>query len=85
MGIETHVSIKNIGTDSLTNVIVDYGGSTKPDIIPKLDPGEKISLSPPVDSDLKSVKVTSDEGIEVIKKYRTPASASFVGNSGYGG
>ena len=85
MGTETHVSIKNTGTNALTNIIVDYGRSAKPDIIPRLDPGEKISLSPPVNSELSSVKITTDEGIEVIKKYRTPTSASFVGNSGYGG
>ena len=85
MGTETHVSIKNIGTDPLTNIVVNYGGTAKPDMIPKLNPGEKISLSPPVGSELKTVKVTTDQGIEITKEYRTPASASFVGNSGYGG
>jgi hypothetical protein len=85
MGTETHVSIKNTGTDALTNIIVDYGGTAKPDVISKLNPGEKISLSPPVGSELKVVKVTTNEGIDVTKEYRTPASASFVGNSGYGG
>jgi hypothetical protein len=85
MGIETHVSIKNIGMDTLTNIVVNYGGTAKPDVIPKLNPGEKISLSPPVGSELKVVKVTTNEGIEIIREYRTPASASFVGNSGYGG
>jgi len=85
MGTETHVAIKNIGTDTLTNIVVNYGGTAKPDIIPKLNPGEKVSLSPPVGSELKVVKVTTNEGIEITKEYRTPASASFVGNSGYGG
>ncbi len=85
MGTETHVLIKNTGTSPLTNVVVQYGEGTKPDIIPRLDSGEKISLSPPENSDLKTVKVTTDEGIDVTKEYRTPASASFVGNSGYGG
>lgn len=85
MGTETHVSIKNIGTDTLTNIVVNYGGTAKPDVISKLNPGEKISLSPPVGSELKVVKVTTDQGIKITKEYRTPASASFVGNSGYGG
>jgi hypothetical protein len=85
MGTETHVAIKNTGTSPLTNIIVNYGGTAKPDIIPKLNPGEKMSLSPPVGSELKVVKVTTDQGIEITKEYRTPASASFVGNSGYGG
>ena len=85
MGTETHVTIKNTGTDTLTNIIVNYGGTAKPDVISKLDSGEKISLSPPVGSELKFVKVTADQGIDLTKPYRTPASASFVGNSGYGG
>ncbi len=85
MGTETHVSIKNTGMDALTNVKVDYGGTAKPDLIALLSPGEKISLSPPAGSDLTSVRVTSDQGIDVTTPYRQPASAPFIGNSGYGG
>ncbi|HXU95422.1 MAG TPA: hypothetical protein VFP45_03200, partial [Candidatus Nitrosotalea sp.] len=85
MGIETHVAIKNTGMSELTNVIVHYGGTAKSDIIPTLAPGEKISLSPPEGSELVQVRVTTDQGIDITKEYRTPASASFVGNSGYGG
>ena len=85
MGSETHVTIKNTGTDVLTNIRVDYGGTTKPDVIPTLNPGEKISLSPPVGSDLTTVRVTTDQGIDIIQPYREPASAPFIGNSGYGG
>lgn len=85
MGTETHVAIRNTGTNALTNIVVAYGGSTKPDVIPILNPGEKISLSPPDGSTLDEVQVTSDQGINITKEYRTPASISFVGNSGYGG
>jgi len=85
MGTETHVTIKNTGMNALTNIIVRYGGITKSDVIPILNPGEKVSLSPPDGSELKEVRVTTDQGIDVIKKYRTPTSVSFVGNSGYGG
>lgn len=85
MGTETHVAIKNTGTESLTNIIVHYGGSAKSDTIPILGPGEKISLSPPEGSQLDQVHITSDQGINITKEYRTPTSADFVGNSGYGG
>ncbi len=85
MGTETHVAIRNTGTNALTNIVVEYGGSTKPDVIPILNPGEKISLSPPDGSTLDEVQVTADQGINITKEYRTPASISFVGNSGYGG
>ncbi len=85
MGTETHVAIKNTGTDALTNVVVYYGGTAKSDTIPTLGPGEKISLSPPDGSDLNQVRVTTDQGINMTKQYRSPTSANFVGNSGYGG
>ena len=85
MGTETHVAIKNTGTDALTHVVVYYGGSAKSDIIPTLNPGERISLSPPEGSELNEVRITTDQGINITKEYRTPASVSFVGNSGYGG
>ncbi|HEU5221500.1 MAG TPA: hypothetical protein VFU58_05520 [Candidatus Nitrosotalea sp.] len=85
MGTETHVAIRNTGTDALTHVVVYYGGSAKSDVIPTLNPGEKISLSPPEGSELNEVRITTDQGINITKEYRTPASASFVGNSGYGG
>jgi hypothetical protein len=85
MGTETHVTIKNIGMSSLTNIVIHYGGTAKSDIIPTLKPGEKISLSPPDGSDLNKVRVTTDQGIDVTQQYKTPASANFVGNSGYGG
>ena len=85
MGTEVHVAIKNTGINALTNVTVIYGGTAKSDVIPSLNPGEKISLSPPQGSDLSYVRVTTNEGIDVTQPYRTPASAPFVGNSGYGG
>ncbi|MGI0065231.1 MAG: hypothetical protein ACREA5_05480 [Nitrosotalea sp.] len=85
MGTETHVAIRNTGTNALTNIVVVYGGDTKPDVIPILNPGEKISLSPPEGSPLNEVQVTDDQEINITKEYRTPASISFVGNSGFGG
>ena len=85
MGTETHVTIKNIGYAALTNVKVDYGGTSKPDLIQILNPGDKIALSPPEGSDLTQVRVTADQGIDVTQQYREPASVPFVGNSGYGG
>lgn len=85
MGTETHVAIKNTGTSPLTNVVVYYGGTAKSDVIPVLGPGEKISLSPPEGSDLNQVSITTDQGINMTKQYRSPTSANFVGNSGYGG
>ena len=70
--IEIHVTVQNVGKESLTNVKVDYGGSSKPDLILLLKPGEKVILSPPAGSDLQEVTVTTDQGVNVTKPYRTP-------------
>jgi hypothetical protein len=70
--IEIHVTVQNVGKESLTNVKVDYGGSSKPDLILLLKPGEKVILSPPAGSDLQKVTVTTDQGVNVTKPYRTP-------------
>ena len=69
---DTHVTVQNVGRAPLTNVKVDYGGSSKPDLIPLLKPGEKVILSPPAGSNLLEVTVTTDQGVNVTKPYRTP-------------
>ena len=69
---DTHVTVQNVGRAPLTNVKVDYGGSSRPDLIPLLKPGEKVILSPPAESNLQEVTVTTDQGVNVTKPYRTP-------------
>jgi len=69
---DTHVTVQNVGKEALTNVVVYYGGSSKPDIIPILEPGERRILSPSAGSDLQEVTVTTDQGVNVTKPYRTP-------------
>jgi hypothetical protein len=76
----THVTVQNTGSEPLTNVRVDYGGS-KPDIIPVLNPREKVILSPPSDNDLQQVTVTTDQGIAVTKPYRSaPKMVGMMGS-----
>lgn len=62
---ESHVTILNSGSTSLTNVNVDYGGYT--DKIPILKPGDRVILSPPASS--KMVTVTDDQGVTVTKPF----------------
>jgi hypothetical protein len=83
-GVYTHVMIKNIGRQPVTNVKVDYGNQAKPDIIPVLDPGDRIILSPPDGSDMSQVRVTADKGIDIVKPYASPTSAPMIGNGGFG-
>ena len=77
----THVTVQNTGIDPLTNVRVDYGNGSKPDIIPVLNPGEKVILSPPSDNPLQQVTVTTDQGLVVTKPYRSaPKMVGMMGS-----
>lgn len=82
-GTYTHVFIKNIGRQPVTNVKVDYGNQ-KSDFVPVIEPGDRIMLSPPDGSDLTQVTVTADNGISITKPYASPTAAPLIGNGGFG-
>ena len=69
------VAIANTGKLPLTNVIVNYGAAgsnnnnNKFDKIALLQPGQKVWLSPPPNVSIKSIKITTDQGISVTKQY----------------
>ena len=67
------VTIQNTGSESLTNITIDYGDGDK-DTIPTLKPGKTIILSPPEGNSLQFVRVTADGGIDVYKAYREPVA-----------
>ncbi|MGA9171809.1 MAG: hypothetical protein WBZ20_16850 [Nitrososphaeraceae archaeon] len=68
------VTVTNTGKMPLTNIIVNYGGSSSNAIekLALLSPGEKVLLSPPENSPLQSVTVMADHSLNVTKTYRTP-------------
>src|SRR5919198_2192962 len=66
------VAITNTGKLPLTNVIVNYGAAddnNKFDKIALLQPGQKVWLSPPSNVPIKSIKITTDQGVSVTKQY----------------
>ena len=65
------VTVQNTGSQSITNITIDYGDGVK-DFIPTLKPGKTIILSPPEENSLQFVRVTADGGIDVYKAYREP-------------
>ena len=67
------VTIHNTGSESLTNLTIDYGDGDK-DVIPTLKPGKTIILSPPEGNSLQFVRVTADGGIDIYKAYREPVA-----------
>lgn len=68
------VTVSNVGKLPLTNIVVNYGGTGSHAIekIASLSPGDKVLLSPPDNSPLKSVTVTTGQGLSTTKGYRTP-------------
>lgn len=66
----TRVIITNTGKQPLTDIKVNYGN--KSETIKSLEPGQSFPLSPPAGSDLQKIIVTSDQGINITKEYRTP-------------
>jgi len=65
------VTVTNTGKLPLNNVTVIYDNKSR-ERINSLPPGQKIMLSPPDNSSLKSVTVIADHGLMVTKAYRTP-------------
>jgi hypothetical protein len=68
--VNARVILTNNGKQPLTNLSIDYGPTTE--LIVRLDPGQKVSLSPPAGSNLDNVRVSANEGIDVTKEYRKP-------------
>jgi hypothetical protein len=68
--VNARVVLTNTGKMPLTNLRVDYGSTTES--VSRLDPGQKVSLSPPSGSNLNTVVVSTSEGINVTKDYRKP-------------
>jgi hypothetical protein len=68
--VNARVVLTNNGKMPLTNLRVDYGSTTES--LSRLDPGQKVSLSPPSGSNLNTVVVSTSEGINVTKDYRKP-------------
>ena len=65
------VTLQNTGSQSLTNITIDYCDGDK-DFISILKPGKTIILSPPEENSLQFVRVTADGDIGVYKAYREP-------------
>jgi hypothetical protein len=65
------VALSNTGKLPLTNVVINYGGQTT-ESVESISPGQKLLLSPPENVPLDFVTVTTSEGLNLTKTYRTP-------------
>jgi len=85
VGTEIHVIVQNVGRDALTHVKIDYGPGSKSDLIPILNPGEKLTTSPSNVDEADGVTVTTDQGITVSRQYVSPIALPGMAGNGYGG
>lgn len=65
------VTLSNTGKLPLTNVVINYGGQ-QTESVESISPGQKLLLSPPGNVPLDFVTVTTNEGLNMTKMYRTP-------------
>ena len=65
------VTVQNTGSQSITNITIDYGDGDK-DFISILKSGKTMILSPPDGNSLQFVRVTADGNVDVYKAYREP-------------
>lgn len=74
------VSIHNVGSQPLSNVMVDFGDGHTLEL-GTLEPRQKVIVSPPEDNSMRFVNVSADQGIFVSKLYRElPKMVGMMGS-----
>lgn len=74
------ITIQNIGSQTLTNIHVNFGAGDTLDI-KTLKPGQKIILSPPPDNPMEFVMINADHDVFVNKAYRElPKMVGMMGS-----
>jgi len=74
------VTIQNTGSESLTNIHVNFGAGDTLDL-ETLKPGQKIILSPPPENPMEFVMISADNDIFVNKAYREmPKMVGMMGS-----
>ncbi len=74
------VTIQNTGSESLTNIHVNFGAGDTLDL-KTLKAGQKIILSPPPDNPMEFVMISADNDIFVNKAYREmPKMVGMMGS-----
>jgi len=71
VGIQYRIRMTNVGTQQLTGIVVELGAN---DIQGKalLDPGQSYYFYPDPETQVSTVKVRTNEGIELESEYRSP-------------
>ena len=81
VGIMYRIRMTNVGTQQLTGIIVKLGTN---DIQEKsfLDPGQSYYFYPDPETQVSTVKVRTNEGIEIESDYRSPTKVLGLPGAG---
>jgi hypothetical protein len=71
--VNSRVILKNTGFATINNINIVYDNNLKYITkINSLDPGQTVIISPPTDAPLKSLQVSTKEGLSISKNFRSP-------------
>ena len=71
--VNSRVVLKNSGLQPLSDVSIVYDNNLKfNETISTIKPGETVILSPPAGTSLKTVHVKTNEGLDIVKEFRSP-------------
>ncbi len=81
VGIQYRVRMTNVGTQQLTGIVVEMGAN---DIqqMSFLDPGQSYYFYPDPETQVSTVKVTTNEGITLESNYRSPTKVLGLPGAG---
>ena len=81
VGIQYRIRMTNVGTQQLTGIVVELGAN---DIQEKsfLDPGQSYYFYPDPETEVSTVKVRTNEGIEIESDYRSPTKVIGLPGAG---
>jgi hypothetical protein len=81
IGIQYRIRTTNVGTQQLTGIVVELGTN---DVQEKtfLDPGQSYYFYPDPETQVSTVKVRTNEGIELESGYRSPTKVLGLPGAG---
>ena len=81
VGIQYRIRVTNVGMQQLTGITVELG-SNDIQTMQALDPGQSYFFSPDPETLVSTVKVKTNEGIQVESDYRSPTKVLGLPGAG---
>lgn len=81
VGIQYRIRTTNVGTEQLTGIVVELGANDIQEMA-FLDPGQSYYFYPEPETQVSTVKVSTNEGIELESDYRSPTKVLGLPGAG---